>query len=558
MAAVMPDSRERHYSRLDQAFAGFLGARCRLDPVLRQRFMELVRELCRAQHNGHSCIRLDAQHRDIVRASGMAADGRVMPLVLEEDRLYLQRYWHYETRLARQLRAMAARRAAVAVGAAPLDRYFPPVADATDWQREAARCALRQGLSMITGGPGTGKTSTVVKILALLQEFAPRPLHIALAAPTGKAAMRLQEAIGLSKARLPCSEAVRQHIPESVTTIHRLLGARPPSPFFRHSAETPLPHDLVVIDEASMVDLALMSKLVDALKKDARLILLGDKDQLASVESGAVLADLTAALPAHTLELRKSFRFEENIKNLADSVNLQQPEQAWRQLLAGGKNITLLTEKIVEEIVLQQTGYLQRIRQGCDYGAIYRSFSAFQVLCATRQGRFGVESVNLQVRQRLAEQRLIDPEAQWYSGRPVMITQNDANMHLYNGDIGICLPDQEQGDKLMVFFQRPDGSVKKYLPARLPHCETVFAMTIHKSQGSEFDRVLIMLPEKMNPVLTKELLYTAITRARKMVTLVADADVFARTVNSRVERYGVLAQKLRAAARLAPGDAGIS
>jgi len=355
---------------------------------------------------------------------------------------------------------------------------------------------LRQGLSVITGGPGTGKTSTVVKILALLQEFSPQPLHIALAAPTGKAAMRLQEAIGHSKASLPCTASVQQHIPESVTTIHRLLGARPPSPFFRHCAETPLPHDLVVIDEASMVDLALMSKLVDALKKGARLILLGDKDQLASVESGAVLADLTVALPAHTLELKKSYRFEAAIKNLADSVNRQQPEQAWRLLLRGGKNITLLTEKIVEEIVLQQTDYLERIRQGCDYAAIYRSFSAFQVLCATRRGKNSVQSVNLQVQQRLVEQRLIDADEQWYSGRPVMITQNDANMHLYNGDIGICLPDREQDGKLMVFFQRPDGSVKKYLPARLPHCETVFAMTIHKSQGSEFDRVLIMLPKK--------------------------------------------------------------
>ena len=544
MATVIPDSREGRGSRLDHAFAGFLEARCKLDPVRRQRFLELVRELRSAQHNGHSCIRLAAQDQEIIRASGLAAADRIMPLVLEKDRLYLQRYWHYETRLARQLLALAACPAAVAVETADLDRYFPPLADATDWQREAAACTLRQGLSMITGGPGTGKTSTVEKILALLQELAPQALHIALAAPTGKAAMRLQESIGRSKAQLPCSEAVRQKIPETVTTLHRLLGARPPSPFFRHCRETPLPHDLVVVDEASMVDLALMSKLVDALKSGSRLILLGDKDQLASVESGAVLADLTAALPTHTLELKKSFRFQEAIRELAESVNLQRAEQAWQLLQSGRENVRLLTGQVIEEIVAQRSAYLGLIRQGGDFADIYRSFSAFQVLCATRQGKNGVQEVNQQVQQRLATQGLIEPEAPWYSGRPVMITQNDANLHLYNGDIGICLPDQEQGGRMMVFFQRPDGSIKKYLPARLPHCETVFAMTIHKSQGSEFEQVLIMLPERMNPVLTKELLYTAITRARKRVALVADAGIFAQTVNARVERFGGLAEKL--------------
>ncbi len=255
-----------------------------------------------------------------------------MPLVVEQDRLYLHRYWFYENRLAMQIKAMAKVSHSVENLDAMLDRYFEPVVGETDDQREAAKMAVKQAFSIITGGPGTGKTTTVVKILAVLQELADEPLHIALAAPTGKAAMRLQESIGFNKAALPCSEAVKKHIPETVTTLHRLLGAKPPSPYFRHNADKPLPHDLVVVDEASMVDLALMSKLLDALKPGARLILLGDKDQLASVESGAVLADLTAALPEHTLELKKSRRFDENIKKLAEAVNLQQDEVAWQVL----------------------------------------------------------------------------------------------------------------------------------------------------------------------------------------------------------------------------------
>lgn len=537
---------EQQFSRLDLAFARFLSGRAALANHLRPAFESLVAKLSYEQNQGHSCIPLEQADRELALASGLVSETGDKPLVLEQHRLYLQRYWAYEQRLAQQIGKLIRVSYPVSGMGPVLDRYFAESGDETNWQREAAGLAVGRAFTIITGGPGTGKTTTVVKILAVLQELSGTPLHIALAAPTGKAAVRLQEAIGFSKDRLPCSETIKQQIPETVTTLHRLLGARPASPYFRHDASRPLPFDLVVVDEASMVDLALMSKLVDALKSGARLILLGDKDQLASVQSGAVLADLTAALPAHAIELQKSHRFDASIKHLADAVNRQQPEVAWASLQDRDTNIGLLSEDLVGYIAERRTGYLRLIRAGADFERVVGAFNRFQVLCANRQGKNSVADLNVLVEQKLADNGLIQLSGIWYAGRPVMVTQNNAAMHLYNGDIGLCLPDADQGGKLMVFFQRPDGSVKKYLPARIPPCQTVFAMTIHKSQGSEFEEVLIVLPEAINPVLTKELLYTAITRAKKTVKLVADEAVFAGAVRQKVKRVTGLVNKFRA------------
>lgn len=553
-------SEEQQFSPLDTAFARFLGERTTFDPVQKQAFENLVMSVSYEQSQGHSCIRLDDEGRALVLASGLAVPhcqtgagepAPALPLVVEQDRLYLHRYWFYENRLAMQIKAMSQLSGTCGQKIATnpealLDKYFGISTEETDWQREAAKIAVTQSFSIITGGPGTGKTTTVVKILALLQELAEQPLVIALAAPTGKAAMRLQESIGFSKAALPCPEMIKTHIPETVTTLHRLLGAKPPSPYFRHDAATPLVYDLVVVDEASMVDLALMSKLLDALKPGARLILLGDKDQLASVESGAVLADLTMALPEHTLELKKSHRFDETIKRLAVAVNLQQEDAAWQILREDNENIALLEQDLIDYVAAQQTDYLRLIKAGAGFDEIYRAFSRFQVLCSNREGKNSVSDINYRVEQKLFGQRLINLSGLWYPGRPVMVTQNNSALHLYNGDIGICMPDKDQGGKLIVFFQRPDGSVKKYLPGRLPHCETVYAMTIHKSQGSEFEEVLIVLPETINPVLTKELLYTAITRARKTIKLVSDGTIFVGTVRQNVKRVTGLVDKFRA------------
>ena len=542
-------SEDQQFSRLDTAFARFLGGRTTFGPIQKQAFENIVMSVSYEQSQGHSCIQIDGQSRALVLASGLAVlsglQNTVLPLVVEQDRLYLHRYWFYENRLAMQIKEMIKVSCSYEKLEILLDKYFPLETDEADWQRVAAFMAIKQSFCIITGGPGTGKTTTVVKILALLQELAGQPLHIALAAPTGKAAMRLQESIGFNKAALPCSETIKSHIPEAVTTLHSLLGAKPPSPYFRHDANKPLVYDLVVVDEASMVDLALMSKLLDALKPGSRLILLGDKDQLASVESGAVLADLTLALPKQTVELKKSHRFDDSIKKLAVAVNLQQDDRAWRILHEGNENIAVLKEGLVDYVAEQQAGYLQLIKAEAEFDEIYRVFNRFQALCANRLGKNSVADINHQIEQKLFEQQMINLSGLWYSGRPVMVTQNNAALHLYNGDTGICMPDKDQGGKLMVFFQRADGSVKKYLPTRVPHCETVFAMTIHKSQGSEFEEVLIVLPETINPVLTKELLYTAITRAKKAVKLVTNEHVFMATVRQKINRVTGLVDKFQ-------------
>ncbi|MGZ8153537.1 MAG: AAA family ATPase, partial [Methylovulum sp.] len=260
---------EKVVSRLDSAFARFLSQRARLDAKQKPAFESLLIRLSYEQNQGHNCIQINDEDQDVLLTSGLADTRGELPLVIEQNRLYLQRYWHYEHRLATQIKSMMTVTHTAEHLDTLLNQYFPKITDGFDWQREAAKMAVKQSFSIITGGPGTGKTTTVVKILAVLQELAAEPLYIALAAPTGKAAMRLQESIGSRKADLPCSDSIKKHIPEIVTTLHRLLGAKPPSPYFRHYAAQPLAYDLVVVDEASMVDLALMSKLVDALKPGA-------------------------------------------------------------------------------------------------------------------------------------------------------------------------------------------------------------------------------------------------------------------------------------------------
>ncbi|MCF6251492.1 MAG: exodeoxyribonuclease V subunit alpha [Methylococcaceae bacterium] len=537
---------EQQYSRLDIAFSRFLSQRTSFDKKQKIDFEVLCAELSYQQSQGHSCIYVDASAQKQILASGLASEHDLSPLVLEQNRLYLYRYWCYENRLALAIQKQLARTYSNKDLELLLSRYFIKLIDETDWQKEAAVKAISLAFCMISGGPGTGKTTTVVKILALLQELALKqgaPLHIALAAPTGKAAMRLQESIGSSKNTLPCSETIKNLIPETVTTIHRLLGSRPPSPYFKHDSAHPLAYDLVVIDEASMVDLALMSKLVDALKPESRFILLGDKDQLASVESGAVLADLTAALPEHTVELKKSYRFHGDIKALSEAVNHQLIDDAWKILEKNSSEVALLEQDLIDFATKQYTPYLDEINNSGDFSTILTSFSQFQVLCSNRLGTYGVVEINKRIEELLARQNKIQITGQWYVGRPIMVIQNNVSMQLYNGDIGICLYDSQK-DKNAVFFLRSDGSIKKILPSRVPAHETVFAMTIHKSQGSEFDECLCVLADKINPVLTKELIYTAITRAKKRLKILSSYSIFSQTLQQKVVRSGGLLEKL--------------
>ena len=538
---------ELNASRLDHAFAYFLSQRSTLNDEPKKAFSALILKLSSHQTQGHNCIHLNKEEQQLVTLSGLVKKRDRSPLVLENNHLYLQRYWVYEDRLARQIKRLLSLSRTPVDSAALLEKYFPNNGNGEiDWQREACKKAVSQSFSMITGGPGTGKTTTVLKILAILLELADKegiPLHIALATPTGKAAQRLQESIGAGKKTLQCSADIKQKIPEAATTIHRLLGVKYPTPYFKHHAENPLAFDIVIVDEASMVDLALMSKLVDALKPTAKFILLGDQNQLASVESGAVLRDLTTALPQQTIELQKSYRFKGAIKDLADAVNKQLYSKAWGILTSNHPHVSLLEDDLIHYATKQYAIYLRTVLDKAPIEAIFTALNQFQVLCAMRQSERGVGYINQKIEEKLTQQFKLNKMGVWYLGRPIMVLENNTEVSLYNGDIGIYLRDKNA--KSAVFFPQADGSIKKVLPNRLPHHESVFAMSIHKSQGSEFDECLCVLPDKMNPVLSKELVYTAITRAKKTLKIASSYSIFSQTLQQKITRAGGLAEKLR-------------
>ena len=512
----------------------------------------------------------------------VGAPGDFRPLILDgAQRLYLHRYWRYEDELAASLLQRGATaefdRERLKGG---LGRLFPQGGQAeTDWQRVAALAAVSRRFCVISGGPGTGKTSTVVKVLALLlEQQGGESCRIALAAPTGKAAARLKESI---LGGVECSEEVRALIPEDVSTIHRLLGYLKGSCSFRHNRDNPLPYDLVIVDEASMVSLPLMAKLVDALRHDTRLILLGDRDQLASVEAGAVLGDICDTGGVHgfsapfirlageltgdrlpeqgasgvlgdaVVQLRKSYRFssESGIGRVGALVNAGDGAAALAAFRdAGLPDISLtdtpraadLGEALAERVL---AGYAPYLKETAPEAAFAR-FGQFRVLCALRSGPYGVEAVNRLVQERLAKAGLIKPEGRWYAGEPVMITRNDYNLGLFNGDIGLILPDPESGSELRAFFPSGTAGMRTVLPLRLPEHESAFAMTVHKSQGSEFDRVLLILPDRDAPLMTRELVYTAITRAKQSVELLGSDELFLTAVQRRIVRRSGLRDRL--------------
>jgi exodeoxyribonuclease V alpha subunit len=446
----------------------------------------------------------------------------------------------------------------------------------------AAFAAARRRFCVITGGPGTGKTTTVAKILALLvEQSGSRELRAALVSPTGKGAARLQEAMKKAKGSLACEERVKSLIPDEASTIHRLLGPAKDSPYFRFNALNHLPVDAVVVDEASMVDLALMSKLVQAIPSQARLILLGDKDQLSSVEAGAVLGDIcdtgrsrpfskgfcaemqeTAGyemrgakvapeMSDSIVQLIRSYRFgdESGIASASRSVNEGNADAAlkiFQDATGGDLHWNLLPSPksllhALKDRVLEEFHFLFQVS---DPQEALDHLDRFRIICALRQGPFGVNTVNLLVEHLLRGQKLIRGEGRWYRGRPVMITRNDYNQHLYNGDIGIALPDPGSDGELRVFFRAPDGALRLLHPVRLPEHETVYAITVHKSQGSEFDRLLLILPDKDSPVLTRELVYTGITRAREGVEVWGRENVFRAAVGRRTTRVSGLRDAL--------------
>lgn len=484
--------------------------------------------------------------------------GRRAPLVYDRGRLYFYRWFHFESRLAEQLEQLAAGEKERDDEA---DRVLGQLFDGAglaagevDRQRQAAELALARRLVIISGGPGTGKTSTVVKLLAALLHCEKEGrLRVALAAPTGKAAMRLTESVARVRRQLLKVLPAAAEIPDAAMTLHRLLGVSAGGGF-RHHRNNPLCCNVVAVDEASMVDLALMSRLVDALPADARLILIGDSDQLASVESGAVLADLLAALPECSVVLRRSWRFDDNIGELAAAVNAGEAAQAW-QLLDERDNLHLLGPRWIGELVRRREPYMQRVREvedaveQCGFcsdaqaTSVFAEFRRFQILCALRDGRRGIRELNRAITAHLAAAGFRCGDGRlWYPGRPIIVTANEYSLGLFNGDIGICLPGRDGSDG-RVWFETVTGFTVLHL-SRLPRHETVFAMTIHKSQGSEFDSVAVVLPPEGNRLLSRELVYTAVTRAKEEVLLVADEAAFSEALHSTESRASGLRRLL--------------
>ncbi len=544
------------------------------------------------------------QWRQMLLASPLVSDGEGgAPLVLRDYRLYLRRYWQYEMDVALALKRKMAHVFDFEGNnlILRLDRLFTPLRDSGErakthvhWQSVAAALAARSAFTVVSGGPGTGKTTTVVQIIALLAGLASdrgRVLRVALAAPTGKAAARLTESIRQAAARLP--EELRAMVPEEVMTLHRLLGRRPGSGRFKHNARCKLHIDLLVVDEASMVDMEMMAAVMAALPEEAGLILLGDKDQLASVEAGSVLGDLcrragrpgykaeTAAwlenntgyslreaageggeIDQHIVVLRHSHRFgpQSGIGALAAAVNAgdeERLEAVWQDYTDVRRlRLTSPADERLATLILE--GYrpgLGLCRQGAEGETdswcrrLLEAFNRFQLLTPARRGVWGVEGLNHLTARILYQAGLIPAPEGWYVGRPVLVTANDYSLGLMNGDIGLTLPVGGEGSDhggLRVVFQTAFGELKKISPARLPEVETVYAMTVHKSQGSEFEHTVMALPEYDSPLLTRELIYTGITRAREKFTLIGcRPELLSSAVRRRTRRASGLGTLLK-------------
>lgn len=496
-----------------------------------------------------------------------AAEAR--PLRLVGERLYLDRYWRQERLVAAEL---IERRGATVddVDAELLEegvaRLFPG-APPDDPQRSAAANAVRLRFSVIAGGPGTGKTTTIARLLALLVEQARGgPLRIALAAPTGRAAARLEEAAHAEAQRLVAEGTVdpdtgQRMLGLSAGTLHRLLGWRPDSHSrFRYDADNRLPYDTVIVDETSMVSLSLMAKLLAALRAGCRLILVGDPQQLASVEAGAVLGDIVGpGAGAGITVLRRVHRFGGEIAALADAVSGGDADAALQLLGAGGAALAWIpcpdgedpSPTALEPVRAATVRAAEAVRAAAvagDGAGALRLLGALRVLCAHRQGPFGAESwtdrmagwlrAALPGYGAVAGYGAGDP---WYPGRPVMVTRNDYELQLFNGDTGVAVAGAD--GSLRVAFERR-GNVWEVSPARLDAVETLHASTVHKAQGSQFDAVTVVLPDAGSPILTREMLYTAVTRARRKVTVVGSDAALAAAIARPIARASGLADRL--------------
>jgi len=555
---------------------------------------------------GHTCLPLDrldaalgepARLVEAARFAAEVADNPLVatpgaratrPLVLDGERLYLQRYWDYEGRLAERVRALLdaapepVDTAALGPQGALFDDDWTP-AGSTHWQAVAAFAAQRHRFAVISGGPGTGKTYTIVRLMIRLVAAAraagERPPVIRLAAPTGKAAARMSSSVVEGLGALAPDADTRAGLPMEATTIHRLLRLRWGSTTPGHDRTRPIAADAVIVDEASMIDLPLMAKLADAIPAAGRFILLGDRYQLASVESGAVLADLcasagvnafsaaqhtaaapllatdaepateAAALGDHVVTLHTSHRFRADspIGRLAAAINAGDADAAEAVLGAGGDELHATfdnSEASLAALTRTLAGAYAPLHEAAEPGEAIDALERVRLLTATRVGPLGSEALNARVAAQLALAYGFDAGAHWYHGRPVMIVTNEPRAGLYNGDVGVIRHDA--AGRARAWFRTADG-LRAFRPAVLPAHETAYAMTIHKSQGSEFDSLYLLLGTETSPVLTRELLYTGVTRARHYLHAVAPMSVWRNGVARRAARFSGLPERLSGA-----------
>ncbi|MDZ7719642.1 MAG: exodeoxyribonuclease V subunit alpha [Balneolaceae bacterium] len=553
---------------------------------------------------GHTCLPLDRSPQEWVEILGLdlenssllkrenlnvsevktspivGSPGDMKPLILSENRLTFRRYWYYEYIAGQWIKDNISKNSITDIddiSVQNLSHFFPEEENNINWQKVAAALSLFKPFLIISGGPGTGKTTTVARILALHQRLSGERLNIALAAPTGKAAGRMGEALNRELKKLNLSKEELRHFPSEAKTVHRLLSGTESSGLLPPVEKKNLRQDLIIVDEASMMDLSLMYRLVDHLSENTKLILLGDKDQLASVEAGAVFADLcqktensflpvtiqalkkfgiSDELPDHAesqisdsiVYLTKSYRFDESsgIGRLSDIVknqNIQNEDvnsvfDKYSDLHHQPFNYQKEDIQHILEDLTQKIKRCEEIRTPNEMMELWKKSIWLMVL---RRGLTGTERLNRLIEERLASERVVQMEKGWYHGRPIMITQNDYNLGVFNGDLGVCLEDRE--DTFWVYVET-GSEIKRFKPHRLTHFDPAYFLTVHKSQGSEFNHVNFLLPQKDTSILTKELIYTAITRARESFSLYGDLDLFERGMRRETQRFTGLGEML--------------
>ena len=532
----------------------------------------LIMALSKALRNGHSCLPLAdiagqtlwsaasdartgagaipgytfATFRELLDSAQSYAitAGDAAPLVLDNERLYLRRYWHFEQQVAghllqrMQIHTLSAPQQDTAD--ALLGQLFHKLPEPQiDWQAKAVKDALVRQVSVISGGPGTGKTYTVARLLLALQAVNDTSLTIAMAAPTGKAKQRLVESIIDAKKQLSrqgIDATLINSIPETAHTLHGLLGLRPNSHGAKHHRDNPLAIDLLLVDEVSMVDLSMMSRLLDALPEHCKLVLVGDAEQLPSVAAGSILADIPSSAISY---LHKSHRFDGQggIGVLAHQVMHNLAEESWLTL-SESKDVSLIKDAEFEVWLEQMCDqYFVPMLKAKTLDEAFGCLNQFRILAATRQGDMGIEGLNTQV-ERILSRRLSQVRlGQNYHGKPVMVTKNNHGLGVFNGDIGIVW-ETENGPLNVCFLQ--SSEVRKVDVGLLQDIETVYAMTIHKTQGSEFDHVALVVAPQAERLLSSQLLYTAITRAKMTCSIKVSKSVWCKAVTNKTQRWSGL------------------